>query len=197
MGNHQGGGRNGHLFKADICPPPVGFIWHPWVLKRIFPATSIKKVVHVLPDDEIKDLFRIIDEYRPAIQVPFFYRLSMEYRVIFRLIYCCGLRISEARTPKQEDVDLKNGRVRILEVKGHKDRFVYLADDLAELLQGYMAAMKTYTIASQTGFFRQGIPKNTLPMGRLINGSEKAGGPDTLCKRLRQGSDSPLSPAQF
>ncbi len=134
-----------------------------------------KKVVHVLSDDEIKDLFRIIDEYRPAIQVSFFYRLSMEYRVIFRLIYCCGLRISEARTLKQVDVDLKNGRVRILQAKGHKDRYVYLADDLAEVLQEYMAVMKTVYGCQSDCFFHQGIPKNALPMGRLINGSEKAG----------------------
>lgn len=77
----------------------------------------------------------------------------MEYRVIFRLIYCCGLRISEARTLKQEDVELKNGRVRILEAKGHKNRFVYLADDLAELLQEYMAVMKTVYDCQSDWFF--------------------------------------------
>lgn len=126
-----------------------------------------KKVVHVLPDDEIKDLFRLIDEYRPAIQVPFFYRLSMEYRVIFRLIYCCGLRISEARTLKQEDVDLKNGRVRILEAKGHKDRFVYLADDLAELLQEYMAAMKTVYDCQSDWVFPSRDPEKCLTNGTL------------------------------
>ena len=126
-----------------------------------------KKVVHVLPDDEIKDLFRIIDEYRPAIQVSFFYRLSMEYRVIFRLIYCCGLRISEARTLKQVDVDLKNGRVRILQAKGHKDRYVYLAVDLAELLQEYMAVMKTVYGCQSDWFFPSRNPEKCLTNGTI------------------------------
>lgn len=126
-----------------------------------------KKVVHVLHDDEIKDLFRIIDEYRPAIQVSFFYRLSMEYRVIFRLIYCCGLRISEARTLKQVDVDLKNGRVRILQAKGHKDRYVYLADDLAELLQEYMAVMKNVYGCQSDWFFPSRNPEKCLTNGTI------------------------------
>lgn len=91
----------------------------------------------------------------------------MEYRVIFRLIYCCGLRISEARTLKQEDVDLKNGRVRILEAKGHKDRFVYLADDLAELLQEYMAAMKTVYHCQSDWVFPSRDPEKCLTNGTL------------------------------
>jgi len=127
----------------------------------------IKKVVHILSDDEIKDFFKNIDEYKPAIRVPFFYRLSMEYRVIFRLIYCCGLRISEARTLKNEDVDLTNGRIRILEAKGHKDRLVYLADDLAELLREYTAAMKTLYACQSDWFFPSRDPEKCLSNGTI------------------------------
>lgn len=123
---------------------------------------NAKKVVHILSDREIEALFKIIDEYIPAIRIPFFCRLAMEYKVIFRLIYCCGLRISEARTLKYEDVDLEKGRIRILEAKGHKDRLVYLAEDLAELLHKYAATMKTVYGCQSEWFFPSRNPEKCL-----------------------------------
>lgn len=96
-----------------------------------------KKVVHILSDAEIKALFKAVDGYIPAISIAGFYRLAAEYKVIFRLIYCCGLRISEARKLCWKDVDFKKGTIRILQSKGHKDRLIYMAEDLTELLQAY------------------------------------------------------------
>ena len=96
-----------------------------------------KKVVHILSDAEIKAFFEKVDNYLPAISVKGFYRLAMEYKVLFRLIYCCGLRISEARKLQWKDVDFKQGTIRILQSKGHKDRQIYMAKDLTELLQTY------------------------------------------------------------
>lgn len=100
-----------------------------------------KKVVHILPDAEIKAFFEEVDGYVPAISIAGFYRLAAEYKVIFRLIYCCGLRISEARKLRWKDVDFKQGTLRILQAKGHKDRLIYMAEDLTELLQTYEKAL--------------------------------------------------------
>lgn len=96
-----------------------------------------KKLVHILSDAEIKALFKAVDGYIPAISIAGFYRLAAEYKIIFRLIYCCGLRISEARKLRWKDVELKQGTLRILQSKGHKDRLIYMAEDLTELLQTY------------------------------------------------------------
>lgn len=100
-----------------------------------------KAVVHILTDAEIHSLFEEIDLYVPAISTPCFERLAMEYKVIFRLIYCCGLRISEARMLLWENVNLKEGVLRILQSKGRKDRLVYMADDLVALLYRYRIAL--------------------------------------------------------
>lgn len=96
-----------------------------------------KTLVHILSDAEIKAFFNEADKYIPTISITGFYRLAVEYRVIFRLIYCCGLRISEARRLRWKDVDLKQGMLCILQSKGHKDRLIYMAKDLTELLQAY------------------------------------------------------------
>ena len=53
-----------------------------------------KKIVHILSDDEMAAFFQSTDCYTPAVNALSFHRLSTEYKVIFRLIYCCGLRIS-------------------------------------------------------------------------------------------------------
>ena len=53
-------------------------------------------VPHVMNRDEIQSFFAAVDAYAPSVHWPAIQRLACEYRVIFRLIYCCGLRISEA-----------------------------------------------------------------------------------------------------
>lgn len=101
-----------------------------------------KPVIHVLTDDEIRELFSKIDNYVPGQNGQVFQRLATEYKVIFRLIYCCGLRISEARKLKWIDIDWNNGTARIMQSKGRKDRLVYIADDLKSLLQVYGSLLK-------------------------------------------------------
>ena len=84
-----------------------------------------KRRVHILSDDETSSFFHEIDSYSPEIKAASFLRLSTEYKVLFRLIYCCGLRISEARKLKWRDADLDTGTLTIMHSKGHKDRLVY------------------------------------------------------------------------
>ena len=98
---------------------------------------SSKRKTHVLSDEEIAAVFKIVDQRQPVSSNPDFWRLSLEYKIILRLIYCCGLRISEARLLKNQDVDLNRGTLRIMQSKGHKDRLVYLAPDMEQLLLLY------------------------------------------------------------
>lgn len=52
--------------------------------------------------------------------------------VLFRLLYCCGLRVSEATHLHGEDVDLKNGILTIRESKFGKSRYVPMSEELTE-----------------------------------------------------------------
>ena len=96
-----------------------------------------RRQIHILRDEEITALFQKIDQYSPKVKSPAFIRLSMEYRVLFRLLLCCGLRVSEARKLKKEDVDLGGGTLVIRNGKGSKDRIVYLPEDLRSLFIQY------------------------------------------------------------
>ena len=98
--------------------------------------------IHVLSDEEIRALFVKIDQYSPRLNCHSFNRLALEYRVLFRLLLCCGMRVSEARKLKKEDVDLVAGTVIIKNGKNNKDRMVYLPDDLRQLMISYSDRMR-------------------------------------------------------
>lgn len=57
--------------------------------------------------------------------------------VLFRMLYCCGLRVSEALKLKGEDVDLENGILTIRESKSGKSRYVPMSAELTEVCSHY------------------------------------------------------------
>lgn len=93
--------------------------------------SSAVSIPHIPDADELRELFSVIDGYLPKLKYSHIF--SMEYQVLFRLYYCCGLRLSEGCNLKKENVDLGRGILTIIESKGKKDRMVYLADDLLSL----------------------------------------------------------------
>jgi len=64
---------------------------------------------------------------------------SLKYRTILIAAYGAGLRISEARQLRVEDVDSKRMLLHIRGAKRGKDRFVLLSPRLLEALRGYWA----------------------------------------------------------
>ncbi|EQB89772.1 integrase [Clostridium punense] len=98
-------------------------------------ASKVTTIPHILSADELKSLYHVIDTYLPEKEV--WHRFSMEYQIIFRLYYCCGLRLVEACNLKVKDVDLDDGILKIIQSKGNKDRLVYMADDVTELCKEY------------------------------------------------------------
>lgn len=64
--------------------------------------------------------------------------------VIFRMIYCLGLRPGEARRLHRNDVDLVRGTVFIRESKSHRDRMVFMSPDLHEYCRHYDAEISSF-----------------------------------------------------
>ncbi|MEV0352317.1 tyrosine-type recombinase/integrase [Nonomuraea sp. NPDC050680] len=61
--------------------------------------------------------------------------------VLFRTVYACGLRVSEARLLRPGDVDISTGVLQIRDAKGGKDRQVPVSGPLRERLGGYRVRM--------------------------------------------------------
>ena len=130
-------------------------------------AQGKHRQVHVLSDAEINALFEKIDQYEPEVNAASFHRLAMEYRVLFRLLLCCGLRVSEARKLKKEDADLQHGTLHIRAGKGNKDRIVYLPDDLRVLMIRYAERLKEEYSDCSTWFFPAREMDNLLSVGLI------------------------------
>ena len=62
---------------------------------------------------------------------------NIKHKLIIKLLYGCGLRLSEAIGLKKEDIYFQEGLIHIKLAKGRKERFVKLPDSLREELQNY------------------------------------------------------------
>lgn len=110
-----------------------------YVLPGNIPNKQIRYEAHIYTEQELKAFFNSIDSCPKS---PFSPTRCYVIPVIFRLLFCCGLRSSEARTLNCEDVDLHDGRITIRESKGWKARIIYVSDDLLGLLREYDSIMQ-------------------------------------------------------
>jgi integrase/recombinase XerD len=87
---------------------------------------------------------------------------NQSYPLLFRLLYCCGLRISESLDLKISDVDFDKGTLFVRESKFNKDRIIPLSFPLAKMFVKYHGLFNK-SKSVQDYFFRN---KNGTPMTR-------------------------------
>ena len=110
----------------------------PYIPKHF--ASETVAVPHVLSRSELAAFFAVVDAYSPL--QPVFQRFASTYRVLFRLFYCCGLRLAEGCYLRRCCVDLERGTIKVLQSKGNKDRLVYLHEDVVRMCSNYDEAME-------------------------------------------------------
>ena len=103
-------------------------------------GSSAISVPHILSLDEIHEFYKAVDSFLPC--QTNFQRFSLSYSVLFRLFYCCGLRLSEGCNLKRCAVNLKNGCLSIYQSKGHKDRVVFMSTDMLKMCRNYDRLMQ-------------------------------------------------------
>jgi len=101
-------------------------------------------IPHSFTDIELKNFFHACDTLY-SVAVAF----SLEQRsrkltipVFFRLLYSSGIRTTEARMLRVEDVDLCQGVINIRYSKGHAQHYIVLHDSMLELIKIYDAAIR-------------------------------------------------------
>ena len=113
----------------------------------VLPAGALPRparyVPHIYTDQELAALFAQTDRCHYDSQVPF---RHLVMPVLFRTIYACGLRASEARLLRFGDVDVDAGVLTIRDGKGGKDRQVPVSAPLRDRLADYHAR-----VAGRTG----------------------------------------------
>lgn len=89
---------------------------------------------YIFTHEEIAKLFQAADHVRP---IPQSRNIHKILPVVIRLLYGCGLRVSEAVGLRCRDVDLKNGILTIRETKNGRDRLIPLSKSLLGLCREY------------------------------------------------------------
>ena len=96
-------------------------------------------VPHIFTHNEIQRFFAAADKMKKA-QSTMSPRRHIVMPVLFRILYCCGLRVSEATGLRGKDVDLKNALLTIQNSKLTKNRYVPMSDELTQTCAKYDAS---------------------------------------------------------
>ncbi len=112
----------------------------------------------IFSDDEIIKLFETMDRFTKDFVGKKHYRLYYSYSILFRLLYACGLRISESIKINVEDINFNENTINIIDSKRHISRIVVFSNSMKKCLEEYM---KTFNINEDLLF------KNTK--GKKIN----------------------------
>jgi integrase/recombinase XerD len=122
-------------------------------------------VPHIYTDRELEALFTQTDRCHYCSEVPL---RHLVMPVLFRTIYACGLRCSEARLLRAGDVDIDTGVLQIRDAKGGKDRQVPVCEPLRARLADYHAQ-----VAGQPGrrewYFPGSRPGQPLTLGNVYH----------------------------
>lgn len=101
------------------------------------PNISISKskpVPFLMTDEQVAAFISSVDKNPP--------KRNFNYSVFFRLLCTTGLRVNEALKLRINDYDEINKSLTVIHAKGNKDRIVYLADDMNQLLRTYLNSRK-------------------------------------------------------
>lgn len=105
-----------------------------YIIPAGIPSKIPRYIPHIFTEQELKAFFTLTDKYPYKKTYPV---RDLVIPVIFRVLYCCGLRSSEILSLKISDVDLGAGKLFIRQTKGNKDRIVMLSEDVLNLCRIY------------------------------------------------------------
>ncbi|GAA4081132.1 tyrosine-type recombinase/integrase [Amphibacillus indicireducens] len=106
----------------------------------IFPAASNSidrycYVPYIFSEIELKNIFIVCDSYPISDVSP---NRHLVLSLLFRILYGCGLRISEALNLSLKDIDLNRGTLFIRDTKFGKERMVPMAETLTRGCRMYI-----------------------------------------------------------
>lgn len=117
---------------------------------KSFKVKRSEYIPYIFTHKEIARLFQAVDSIPP-------HPLSNKHEsfpLIFRLLYCCGFRISEVLHLIISDAGLDEGVLFIRGSKFNKDRLVPLSASLADMVRKYHALFNRNSL-SEDRFFRK------------------------------------------
>jgi integrase len=97
---------------------------------------------HIFTNDELIRIFEQTDKCHYCVSVPYRHHVMPTF---FRLLYCTGMRLSEARLLKVCDVDLDNGVLTVTNAKFDKHRQLPVAPEMLTRLLSYHRCVHVFS----------------------------------------------------
>lgn len=139
-----------------------------WVIPKCFCPKGDKYIPHIYTSDELQRFFRETDKCHVVSICP--YR-HLVMPLFFRLIYSCGLRCSEARLLKINDVDFENGILTIRESKNDNSRLVPMTEDMHKRCIEYFNSIQR--LSYDGDWFFPGRGNRPLTLGNVYKNFRK------------------------
>jgi len=105
-----------------------------YIIPKNYFKSGEQYVPHIYTNEELMNFFKETDKCNYCYECP---SRHLIMPIFFRMIYTCGLRVSEARLLKVEDVDLTSGILSIHHSKKDNSRLVPMANELTERCRKY------------------------------------------------------------
>jgi integrase len=129
--------------------------------KNIIPK-GVAYVPYIFSNEQLAALFTKIDACQYCGEVPLRHKVLP---LLFRLLYGCGLRVSEALNLKIQDVDVDAGILTIIDGKFGKDRLVPLSAQMTR--QCYRYAKEVHMFSSDNDYFFPAPDAKAITKGNI------------------------------
>jgi integrase/recombinase XerD len=135
-----------------------------YILPKGYYSTGKKYVPYIYTIDELTRFFSQTDQCHYCCECPYRHLIMP---VIFRMIYMCGLRLSEARLLKVADVDLKNGVLSIHHSKKDNSRLVPMSDFLTTLCRNF--SKKVHLNPAENDYYFPALNRKPMTLGNVYH----------------------------
>jgi integrase len=106
-----------------------------FVPEHIKPASNYTP--YIFSEKEIASIFHAADNLKIFGNTEKSNLTKVQFPMLLRLLYGCGLRLGEALSLRLSDVDFTNGVLCVLNAKGRQDRLVPMERTLSDILKRY------------------------------------------------------------
>jgi len=135
-----------------------------YIIPKSYYPTEEQYVPHIYTQDELERFFAETDKCHYCSECP---DRHLIMPVFFRMVYTCGLRVSEARLLKVGDVDLDNGILTINHSKKDNSRLVPMSGSFTRRCRDY--ARKVHPFPDEKAYFFPTVDGNPMTITNVYH----------------------------
>jgi len=126
----------------ELCKYIVRLGLEAYIMPKGLMPRIPRYIPHIFTNSELIQIFEQTDKCHYCNEVPYRHHVMP---VFFRLLYCTGMRLSEARLLKVCDVDLDSGVITVINAKLDKHRKLPVSPEMLARLLTYHQNVHTFS----------------------------------------------------